>query len=125
MPVIYNSAVKNNRLSQVVNAIDAGAGVGLLNIGTAGMSTMLAQIPLVKPSFSILAGVMTMLGIPVSTPSALATGNAASATFSDSLGNVVVTGLTVGTANADIILNSIDIQVNQEVRVTAGAITHA
>ena len=125
MAVTYSTAVKNTRLQQVINAIDAGAGAGMLKIGTTGMATVLAQIPLAKPSFAAPAsGAMTLAGTPVTDTSADATGSAAEATITDSTGAVVVSGLTVGTSGANINLNSVAIQINQEVRINSGTITH-
>jgi len=36
MPVNYVTAVKNTRMTAVLNAIDAGAGAGKINIYTVG-----------------------------------------------------------------------------------------
>jgi hypothetical protein len=46
LAIVYNTTVLNNRLQQVVAAIDAGAGNGLLNVGTANMGVVLATITL-------------------------------------------------------------------------------
>lgn len=125
MAVNYSTAVKNSRLQKVIDAIDVGAGAGVLRIGTAGMATVLATITLAKPSFGApAAGAMTMAGAPRTDTAADATGTAAEATMTDSTGAVVISGLTVNTTGANINLNSTAIQANQEVRLDSATITH-
>jgi len=60
----------------------------------------------------------------ISDTSADATGTAAAARIRDSDNNDVVTGLTVGTSGADIILDSVSITAGQTVTLLTGAITH-
>ena len=123
MAVVYSTTVKNNRLTQVLNAIDGGAGNGLLKIGTTGMGTVLVQVTLAKPSFSISGGVMTLLGVTLSA-TASNTGTAAEATLTDSTGTVVASGLTVGTSGTNVIVSTTSITSGQSVQVTSGTITH-
>lgn len=136
MAVVYATTTKNNRLKMAFLAgavtpaagesVDSGAGVGTLVIGTSALSGatgVLATIALQKPSFSITGGVATLLGVPLSV-NASAGGTAAKAEIRDSAGNVVVSGLTVNTSAADIIINSTTISAGQQVSVTAGTITH-
>ena len=117
MSVTYIAAAKNARLTAglltVVSgqSVDGGAGFGVLVIGTAALSGatgVLATITLPKPSFSVSAGVATMLGVPLSA-TASATGTAAKAELRDSVGNVIVSGLTVGTSATDIVLSAVAI----------------
>jgi hypothetical protein len=122
MAVIYSNTVKNARLQAAIDAIGSG---GTLRIGTTGMATVLATIPLASPAFSApSAGAMALAGTPLTDTAADATGTAAEATINTSGGAAVITGLTVGTSGANINLNSVAIQVNQEVRITSGTITH-
>lgn len=122
MAVVYNTTVKNSRLQAVIDAIGAS---GRLKIGTAGMAAVLADIPLAATAFSApSAGAMSLAGVPIADTAADATGTAAEATITTSAGTVVVSGLTVSTTGANINLNSTAIQVNQEVRITGGTITH-
>jgi hypothetical protein len=125
--ITYSIAVKNARLQLVVNAIDAGAGVGVLVLGTAALSGatgLLVAIPLAKPSFVVAAAAMTMLGVPLA---ALSTGAgvAALAELRDSAGNVIVSGLTVGVAGTDIILAAPSISIGQLLQDISSTITHA
>jgi len=121
MAVTYSNTVKNARLQAVIDAIGNG---GLLKIGTTGMATTLATIPLATPSFTLGTGTMSLAGTPLTDTAADATGAAAAAQITTSGGTVIIDGLTVGTSGSNINLNSTAIQVNQEVRITSGTITH-
>ena len=125
MAVNYNIATKNARLTAVRDQIDAGAGAGVLQIGTAGMATVLAEITLADPCATISAGVLTFSGFPRSDTSANASGTAAAARIRDSNGVDVITGLTVGTSGADINLDTTTIATGQQVQITSATITHA
>jgi len=124
MPVNYSTTVKNNRLTQVVNAIDGGSGPGKLEIGTAGMAQVLAVIDLNDPCGTVSAGVLTFTGFPRSDVSADGTGTAAEARIRDSNNVDVITGLTVGTTGANINLSSLGINVTDQVTINSAAITH-
>lgn len=126
MAVTYTTAVKNARLDAVTAQIDAGAGAGVLQIGTTGMGTVLAEITLNDPSASAASGgVLTFSGFPKSDTSANATGTAAAARIRDSNGTDIITGLTVGTSGSDINLDSTSITSGQTVTITSATITHA
>jgi hypothetical protein len=124
MAVTYPTALKNTRMTAVRDAIDAGAGAGTLEIGTAAMGTVLATITLQDPSGTIANGELTLAGTPLET-TASDDGVAAAARIRDSDSTDVVTGLTVGLAAADIVLDSVSITSGQTVRITSGKITHA
>ena len=136
MSVAYATATKNNRLKMAFLAgavtpgagesVDSGSGVGVLVIGTSSLSGatgVLATIALQKPSVSITGGVATIQGVPLSV-AASAGGTAAKAEIRDSAGNVVVSGLTVGTSGSDITVNSTTVSSAQTVTLTAGTVTH-
>lgn len=136
MSVTYPTNVKNNRLKMVFlsgavtpasgDNVDANSGNGVLVIGTSALSGatgVLATITLGKPSVSIASGVATVLGTPLSA-TASASGTAAKAEIRDSAGNVVISGLSVGTSGSDINLNSTAISSGQTVTLTSGTITH-
>ena len=125
MPVTYNTATRNARLTAVRDQIDAGAGAGVLQIGTTGMATVLAEITLADPCATIASGVLTFSGFPRSDTSANASGTAAAARIRDSNGVDVITGLTVGTSGADINLDTTTIAAGQQVQITSATITHA
>ena len=125
MAVNYSSGVKDARMTAVINAIDAGAGPGIIQIGTAGMASVLAEFTLSDPCGTVSGGVLTFSGFPKSDTSANATGTAAAARIRDSNSNDIVTGLTVGTSASDIILDSVSITTGQTVTLNTAAITHA
>jgi hypothetical protein len=125
MAVSYNAALKSARMAAVIAAIDAGAGPGTLEICSAGYAAVLATIALADPSFTESGGVITMAGVPRTDNSADATGTAALARIKDSVGNVIVSGLTVDISTGDIQLNSTAVTAGQSVSITAGTITHA
>jgi len=125
MAIVYTTAVKNARLNAVVAQIDAGAGAGVLQIGTTSMASVLAEITLNDPSGTSSGGVLTLSGFPKSDTSANNTGTAAAARIRDSNGVDIVTGLSVGTSASDINLDSVSITSGQTVTITSATITHA
>ncbi len=122
MAVVYNVTVRNNRLQQVINAIDAGVGNGLLKLTTSG-SLVLATIVLNKPCATISSGIMTFSGTPLTDAAADATGTAALGIITDSAATTVVSGLTVGLAGTDIIIDSVSIAINDVVTFLSGVVT--
>lgn len=134
MAITYSTTLKNNRLQLVADLI-AGkvaaastgtATAGNLVIGTSALSGatgVLASIPLNTTPATISGGVLTLSGVPLSAQ-ATATGTAAKAEFRDNAGNVIVSGLTVGTSGTDIIINSTSVSNGQYVQITSGTITH-
>lgn len=125
MAITYSTAAKNARLTAVRDLIDAGTGPGLLEIGTSGMATVLAQFILADPCGTVSGGVLSFSGFPNSDASANATGTAAAARIRDSNSVDIITGLTVGTGSADIVLDSVSITSGQTVTLNSAAITHA
>ena len=125
MAVTYASDVKNDRMTAVLNQIDAGGAAATLQIGTAGMALVLADIVLAYPCGTVSGGVLTFSSFPRSDTSANASGTAAAARIRDSAGNDVVTGLTVGTSGTDIVLDSTAISITQTVTLNSASITHA
>jgi len=124
MAVTYASGLKDTRMTAVRDAIDAGAGAGKLEIGTAAMATVLATITLGDPSGTISGGVLTLSGFPRSDTSADASGTAAAARIRTSADADVVTGLTVGTSGSNINLDSVSITAGQTVTINSATITH-
>ena len=122
MSVTYTTAVKNARLSAVVTQIGT---TGVLEIGTTGMGTVLATIPLANPAGTVASGVLTFT-TPVSDTAADATGIAAAARIRTASGGTdIVTGLTVGTSATDIVLDSTNITLGQTITINSATITHA
>lgn len=124
MPVLYPTAVKNTRMDAVNTSINAGPAAGVLEIGTTGMVTVLATIPLADPAAPAAVGGVLTLTMPQSDASADATGTAAEARIRDSLGNDVITGLSVGLSGADVNLDSLSITAGQQVTINSATFTH-
>ncbi len=53
MAVTYSSTVKDNRMTQVLNAIDGGSGAGYIEICSAAYASVLATITLSDPCGSV------------------------------------------------------------------------
>ena len=123
MSVTYPAAVKNARLNAITTAIGA---TGVLEIGTIGMATILATIPLANPAAPAASGGVLSFTMPQSDASADNTGTAAAARIRTASGGTdIVTGLTVGLSAADVILDSLSITAGQTVTINSASITHA
>jgi hypothetical protein len=96
MTIIYDAATKTARMNAVLAQIDAGSGAGVLQIGTASMATILAEITLNDPAGTVSGSVLTLSGFPKSDTSANNTGKALNARIRDSDTNDRITGLDVG-----------------------------
>jgi hypothetical protein len=123
MAVVYTTAVKNSRLNAVTTAIGT---TGVLEIGTAGMATVLATITLANPAAPAASGGILTFTMPQSDTAADSTGTAAAARIRTASGGTdVVTGLTVGTSGTDIVLDNLSIATGQTVTINSATITHA
>lgn len=126
MPVVYSSAAKSARMQAVADLIDSGVGAGSVEIGTVGMSTVLATLALVEPCGTVSGAVLTLDFDPdIADTSADNSGTPAEACIKNGSGAIVVSGLSVGTSAADIILDSSAIYAGQTVTLTSGSLTHA
>jgi hypothetical protein len=122
MAVTYTTAVKNARLDAVVTAIGA---TGVLEVGTAGMASVLFSVTFNNPAGTTSGGVLTFSGFPTAT-TASAAGTAAAARIRTATGGTdIVTGLTVGTVGTDVIVNTTTVALSDPVSVTSATITHA
>lgn len=128
MAVTYTTAVKTARMTAVRDQIDSGGAAGRIEILNSGGTVILATITLGYSGAStgtISNGVLTLAGFPRSDTSADNTGTAALARIRTSTGTDIITGLTVGTSGADIILDSLSITAGQTVTLNSATITHA
>ena len=124
MSITYSNAVKNARMNAVTTAAGATA---VLEIGTAGMAAVLATIVLANPIAPAAAGAGVLtLTMPKSDAAADASGTAAAARIRTATGGTdIITGLTVGLAATDIILDSVSITAGQTVTINSAVLTHA
>lgn len=134
----YSTAAGNARLTAGLNATGTAAGAsvngqtagaGFLAIGTSSMTTsscttgVLVDVVLSStPPFSVASKVATLSGVPL-TATPTTGGTAADANLCDSAGNVVASGLTVGTSGTDIIVSTTTLTTSVPVQVTSGTIT--
>ena len=123
------TSIRNSMLQQISDAIDGGAGAGLLRVydgtrpatgGTA--TTLLAELTFSDPcAATITGGVLTFDSI-TSDSSANADGTATWCRAVDSTGTFVFDA-NVGTSSADFILNTTAVVTGQTVSCTSATIT--
>jgi len=130
MTIGLSTTVRNARLTAIKDAIDAGSGAGKLKFyngarpatGGAG-TTLLGTCTLNDTCGTVADGVLTFDVDPKPTDStADATGTVTWARITDS-DDTFVADLSVGTADADIIVNLTSIVAGGVIEVTAAAIT--
>jgi len=127
MAVTYTNAVKVARMQAVVTQIGAS---GKLKLFTAA-DALLATFTLAATAGTVAgAGVLTLsdanggtAGILNSTASG--TGVAAKASITTSADVDIITGLTVGTSAADLILDNTNLASGQAVTINSAVFTHA
>lgn len=122
MAVNYITSVKDARMDVVGAALNVSGG-GLIQLQTAG-TTPLVNINLDTVIGASVAGVLTCIGIDAPIlGTATAAGTAALAVLKDGADVTIVTGLTVGLAAADVILNDLDLISGSQVTMNSGTIT--
>lgn len=134
MTIGLSSTLRDNRLTVIKDAVDAGSGAGTLKFYTAprpstggagGDVTLLGTLTLNDPCGTVSAGVLTFDVDPtIVDSSADDTGTAVWARLADSDGTFVA-DLSVGVAmsGADIILNTTSIVITGSITMTSGTIT--
>lgn len=119
MSVIYSTDAKSARMTGLRDSLVDGR----LEIGTAGFGVVLAAWMLTHSGGTVDSGVWS-LGFNNNTVSASGLGDAAAARIIDNTGAVQVTGLTVGTANADILVDSTRMSPGQDVTLSSATLSH-
>ncbi len=119
MAVTYNVAVKTSRMTATRDYFANGT----LEIQTSG-DAVLATFGL-SASGGTIAGAVWTLAFDASPVTASGTGTAAKAVIKTSGGSGHLTGLTVGTSGADIVLDNTSINSGQSVSLSSATITHA
>lgn len=109
--ISYSLKIRNARLTAARDALNGGA----LEITDAD-GARLASIALETKSGDVISGSLLFAGFPVFAM-AERKGTAAKARFVDSAGDVAAVGLTVGLADADIILGKIEIELANVVKI--------
>lgn len=119
----YNTATKTGRMVVVRDAIDAGTGPGKMKIYTANKAVLIATVTLNDPCGTVSGVILTLSGFP-KTVAAIGTGITAVAVLTDSADNVIVDNMTVGTSNAEVIVDNTNINTGQNITVGSGTISH-
>ena len=120
MAINYATVVKTARMTATRDEVANGT----LEIGTAGMATVLVTFGLDAAGGTISGDTWTLV-FDASTVSASADGTAAEAQIKTSGGTAVITGLTVGTGSEDIVLDNVSIANGQNVTLSTSTIQHA
>ena len=129
MAVNYTTAVKQSRMAAVVTAIGTS---GLLKLFASDGTTLLATFTLATTAGDTSTTPGTLIlndqngattGILNTT--ALFSGTATLAKIQTSGSVDIITGLTVGTSGADLILDNNVLTSSQAITITTGTITHA
>lgn len=128
MTIHYSDDLADARLEEVVAAIDAGSGPGVLVVGTSALSGavgVLFTVTLDDPSGTVAGRVLTFSGTPINT-TATGVGVAAKAELRDSDDNVICDGLTVGVtgSGSNIIMDTASVTVGRPVQLVSATITH-
>lgn len=120
MAVTYAAVVKTARMTATRDEVANGT----LEIGTAGMAATLVTFGLNAAGGTISGDTWTLV-FDSDTVAATATGTAAEARIKTSGGTTVISGLTVGTSAADIILDNDNIASGQSVTLSSATVQHA
>jgi hypothetical protein len=97
MSITYSTAAKTARMQAIADLIDGGTGAGSLEIGTAGMASVLATLPLADPCGSAAGGVLTFDMDPdIEDAAADASGKPGGFRIKDGDGTELVTGIAAG-----------------------------
>ncbi len=123
MSVTYNATIKTNRMIQVRDGIDGAATPGKLRIGTAGMAVTILEVALSDPCGIVSGSQLTFSGLPV-TQNATNTGLIAEAQFLNGDDVVQISGLTVGVADSDILVNNVNANAGQPITVNPTTLNH-
>lgn len=129
MALGINATIRNNMLTQISNAVDAGATGGLLRIydgtrpatgGTA--TTLLAELVFSVTSFAAASGGVMTANAITADASANATGTATWYRIVDDVATFVLDG-NVGTSGSDLNLNSTAISIGVQVSCSSFVLT--
>lgn len=129
MSVVYSTPVKVARMTDVKSAVDSQATPGSLVLYTSS-NTVLVTLPLSLPSGAIVQSgapgqedVDYVITCPLNSTS-VAGGTAEHASILDGADTPVVTGLTVGTSGANVVLNIVAMVAGANVQITSASIRH-
>jgi hypothetical protein len=113
---------RNSMCDALVDAIDAGAGAGLIEIWTAAFGTKLGTLTFTDPAFGAASSGVATASAITDDSSADATGTAAVLRVTSSTPTTVFEG-TVGTSGADLNLNTVSITSGDVISITSMTVT--
>lgn len=129
MTIGLATSVRNSRMNVIRDAIDAGAGSGLIRLYTeprpatgGAVTTLLAELTFSGTSYAAASSGSITANTISQDPSANATGTAVWARVVDSTGQFVF-DCDVGTSGSDINLNSTGIATGLAVEITSSILT--
>ena len=117
--ISYSIPIKNARLGIVRDALNGGRLEILSDIGS-----RIASIELEKVSGSVLIGSLVFSGFP-KFAMAETGGKASAARLVSAGGEITASGLTLGLSGADVIMENIEIDAANVVRIDRAEIRHA
>jgi hypothetical protein len=124
MSVIYAASLKTTRMQAIVTALGAAAKLVLGTSALSGATGVLATETLPATAGTVSGSVLTFSSTPYSVAAAAA-GTLAKAELRTSADAVIISGLTVGTSGADIIVDTTTISsIGQMVNINSGTLTH-
>ena len=117
MALTHSTTARNALADQIDTLVNAGAGTAKMRIKTSA-DAVLVEFSLQNPSFAAPSnGQITLTGTPISATAA-ASGTASKFDILDRDGNFVLDG-TVGTSNADAIIDNTSISSGQTVNLNS------
>lgn len=125
--IVYATALKTTRMTSVVTAI---GGTGYLVIGDStlagGATGVIVKMPMSATAGTVSGAILTLNAITATAATAgLIAAKAEIRSSSADTGNLVVSGLTVGTTGSDINLSTVTIGNGSTVTITGSpTITH-
>lgn len=121
----YETPTKAARMGATRDMIDAAATPGRLQIGTAGMATVLREFVLNDPCGSVSGDTLSLAGFPKTDATGPA-GTAGAARVVDGDGNVVGKNLTVGVGvGFEVNVSSVALALDQSLTINSVTIKHA
>lgn len=117
----YSDAVKEARGQAVIDAIGSS---GVLEIGDSGFGAVLATISLDDPAGTVDSSGVITFTVPRNN-TIDQSGSAAEARILDGDSNDIITGLTVGESDTEIIVSTVDFVETETFTLTAAGITPA
>jgi hypothetical protein len=119
VPLNYSSDIKAARMRVVQEALNAGR---LVLYGAA--KEKIAEVTLLSPSGGVFASLLHLAGSPFITQAQVSGALVEAKLFAQD-GSLVVQGLTVGQFDSDLIVNRVDVEKGNLIKIDAVDLRHA